>query len=168
MRLLTKQSKITTTHKRFDQQCKDIAIHVPWTFPCFILIEIARSCGFEAWPDKEIPGIVWIRCNERQVEKILELTSLTAELMKVRSLENLAKVIFEAGESPPRELIETIELSQSRFLEKVWAEIDGLGGGIGYNHFRGSDCLFLDDGEEMKNDEYDKCRKAYFKKYFKH
>jgi hypothetical protein len=104
------------THKRLEQLEKDIAISVPRRSIGLLLIEMAWSRGLNAWPDEELSGIVWIRCNESQVEEILELATLPAEMMKVRALENLANAIVLAGDKPSQELADAIKVAQGRLL----------------------------------------------------
>lgn len=102
--------------KKLELQKKEIAISVPGRSIGLLLIEMAWSRGLNAWSDEELTGIVWIRCNESQVEEILELATLPAEMMKVRALENLANAIVAEGDKPSQELEEAITVAQGRLL----------------------------------------------------
>jgi hypothetical protein len=105
-----------SVNMRFEELNKDIAISVPDKSIGLLLTGMAWLHGLKAWLDPELVGIVWIRGNESQVEEILDQVILPAEMMVVRALENLAKEIIKAGDTPSEELKEVIKAAKARLF----------------------------------------------------
>lgn len=112
------------SQKRESEENKRIAVLVPENFLVCLLLEMARSCGFNAWLDNELSGIVWIQSSEFEVQGLLVLLEPVGRLLELRKCEAVAEAVIAPGSKPSKELREAIAVAQGRFLGSVFAESD--------------------------------------------
>jgi len=105
-----------------DKQNKQIAVRVTERLDAYLLLELAGSCGLDAWPDDELAGIVWLRCEQKEVEELLESARPAAKLLRMRGLEALMEAVTLAGGKTSQNLREAVEQTQGAWLGCKFAD----------------------------------------------